>query len=842
MNTRRTFSRRMPNLRRRLRVPGLILAALWLLPPTMGPRCDEVEPNDDTAGADLVRQGEYAYSSITPVGDVDFWRAERAGVGDLVFAYVDTHGSSSSFDSELTVLANDGATVIEYDDDDGPPAVLLSGSVVAGAPVPQAGDVFYAVRQTGSTAQITPLELYQAVLPAGNTAAELETNNTVANANLVSAAIMTGTLPVGDIDVYKFRVPAGSAFAVIVDDDPDDDGQLTDTKVAIADTDGVTMLAIGDNDASHDANAVGGVVAPTTGTYYLGVFAGLGGTDDDYRFVVIVDGIAYFDTDADGLPDSDDNCPLTANPGQLDTDADGAGDSCEACPTSAFKRTPGVCGCGQPDIDFDGDGVMDCGLADPARSMLSGVGLLLVADQTNGRVMAFSPTDGALVDPNFIPPDPVNLPTPTSAILGPDQNSILVADGAVNLIQQFDLDGNYMGPFAPAGGPDPTILAAPMGMALMPNGNLAVTVNAGANADAVAEFDPSGNYVGNFIANGDGGLVSPVDVHFRSNGDALVSGATSGVHEYDSAGTYLADFITGSLIPLQIIECTDGNFFVISYHGRERGALECQTNGTHIAQLAPPPLDYFTGAYELANGNLLVTAISRFGTEPLVGGVFEIDRSGNLVDNKAMGWNLLLIEVALQDGDGDGVGNAIDPCPVDSPDDTDGDGVCESVDACPGFDDTVDSDGDSVADGCDPCPMDSPDDSDGDGVCNSVDVCAGFDDNVDSDGDAVADGCDPCPMDSPNDSDGDGVCNSVDVCAGFDDTVDSDGDTVADGCDNCPALFNTDQADVNGNGIGDACEAGPAPEVCPGALCGLGIPAVVPLLACMAWMRRRRRQ
>jgi hypothetical protein len=38
--------------------------------------------------------------------------------------------------------------------------------------------------------------------------------------------------------------------------------------------------------------------------------------------------------------------------------------------------------------------------------------------------------------------------------------------------------------------------------------------------------------------------------------------------------------------------------------------------------------------------------------------------------------------------------------------------------------------------------------------------------------------------------------------------TDVDADGVQDGIDNCPTVYNPDQLDANGNGIGDACESG----------------------------------
>lgn len=43
-----------------------------------------------------------------------------------------------------------------------------------------------------------------------------------------------------------------------------------------------------------------------------------------------------------------------------DADQDGLDGACEACPNDPAKTAPGVCGCGQPDIDADGDGVLNC--------------------------------------------------------------------------------------------------------------------------------------------------------------------------------------------------------------------------------------------------------------------------------------------------------------------------------------------------------------------------------------------------------------------------------------------------------------------------------------------------
>ncbi len=75
-------------------------------------------------------------------------------------------------------------------------------------------------------------------------------------------------------------------------------------------------------------------------------------------------------------------------------------------------------------------------------------------------------------------------------------------------------------------------------------------------------------------------------------------------------------------------------------------------------------------------------------------------------------------------------------------------------------------------------------------------------------------------LDPDGDLDGDGVLNGVDICpqVANADQADSDGNGIGDVCqdtdkdsildtnDNCPTNSNITQADSNGNGIGDACE------------------------------------
>ena len=88
----------------------------------------------------------------------------------------------------------------------------------------------------------------------------------------------------------------------------------------------------------------------------------------------------------------------------------------------------------------------------------------------------------------------------------------------------------------------------------------------------------------------------------------------------------------------------------------------------------------------------------------------------------------------------------------------------------------------------DAAPPDAPPDRDGDNVIDPEDNCPEIDneDQADCDGDGVGDACDDT-------SDG----------------PDMDGDAVADACDNCPSMANPDQENMDEDQVGDICDPRP---------------------------------
>ncbi len=94
-------------------------------------------------------------------------------------------------------------------------------------------------------------------------------------------------------------------------------------------------------------------------------------------------------------------------------------------------------------------------------------------------------------------------------------------------------------------------------------------------------------------------------------------------------------------------------------------------------------------------------------------------------------------------------------------------------------------------------------DTDGDGVEDAVDNCPYFAnaDQANLDGDGMGDACD-------NDDDGDGIEDGIDNCPdnANESQENSDGDALGDACDNCLNTSNDSQSDIDDDSVGDLCD------------------------------------
>jgi subtilisin-like proprotein convertase family protein len=179
----------------------------------------EQEPNDAPATATPVTSGERIRGSVSPAGDIDVYRFS-ANAGDRVFTatMADTFGNFG--ETQLSLVAPDGESVIETDYGDG----TFSSSSIAGATIPASGTYYLKVTDPSPGGEVVPYDLYLQ-LRSGSPVPESEPNTTLKTANSLASGYVSGKQYPPDRDYYAMQLQAGDTVFLSLDLDPERDGK-----------------------------------------------------------------------------------------------------------------------------------------------------------------------------------------------------------------------------------------------------------------------------------------------------------------------------------------------------------------------------------------------------------------------------------------------------------------------------------------------------------------------------------------------------------------------------------------------------------------------------------------
>lgn len=250
------------------------------------PVITETEPNDTSGTATVLTLNvgrAMATGAISTPGDVDYFRF-TAPAGARIWALVDTGGTqaagATSRDSMLDLLAADGTTILESDDNDGVGngggVTIQSGnaSIIAGTTLASGGTYYLRVRAVNSSVTIDPYRL-MLVVTTGPARIETEPNNTSGSGEAILSGARTTVVIDGaiapatsDQDVFTFPLDAGDTVFFAADADPARTGSGIDLVVDVLGPSGAPLFSADSSGSGSISNP------PAEGATYTAAVTG----------------------------------------------------------------------------------------------------------------------------------------------------------------------------------------------------------------------------------------------------------------------------------------------------------------------------------------------------------------------------------------------------------------------------------------------------------------------------------------------------------------------------------------------------------------------------------------
>jgi subtilisin-like proprotein convertase family protein len=227
------------------------------------PTLAEIEPNNSVAAAQVLTGTNIKIQGyIQPGTDNDYY-AITAAAGDRLYTATQTSlssgGSGLTGDGTIEVIATDGTTVLELDNDDG--SFAATAPSVAGLVLPTAGTYYIRMRHSSASpaSEIDPYFLYIRLQSAAPTA-EVEPNNNGGTPNPIPASghvsgVIDPATPTIDNDTWSIALNAGDTIFVSVDANPERDGTTFNPRLGIGLFDNFFVLADGSAAVSPNSEA-----------------------------------------------------------------------------------------------------------------------------------------------------------------------------------------------------------------------------------------------------------------------------------------------------------------------------------------------------------------------------------------------------------------------------------------------------------------------------------------------------------------------------------------------------------------------------------------------------------